>query len=146
MLFTHALLKGKVSGWAKYQKKDKKLIPTWKFKMIQWYWPDIDFIGHYNFVVFDWSGLTCLVQLLTWLHVSDYRNFWNTDRNILESNNCYSHMNVFQNGVSTLSESTKFWIARTIRFCSNFTNTWTKLSNNVWRDFRLPMSASAMVT
>ena len=26
----------------------------------------------------DRLGLPCLVQLLTWLHVSDYRNFWNT--------------------------------------------------------------------
>ena len=25
----------------------------------------------------DWSGLPCLVQPLTLLHVSEYRNFWN---------------------------------------------------------------------
>ena len=31
------------------------------------------------FVKTDW-GLPCLVPLLTWLHVSDYRNFWNTER------------------------------------------------------------------
>ena len=32
-----------------------------------------------------------------------------------------------------------------MRFCSNFTSMWSKyLSNNVWREFRLPMSASAM--
>ena len=24
-------------------------------------------------------GLPCLVQLLTWLHVSDFRSFWNTE-------------------------------------------------------------------
>ena len=27
----------------------------------------------------DWSGLPCLVQLLTWLHVFYYRNFWKDD-------------------------------------------------------------------
>ena len=27
-----------------------------------------------------WSDLLCLVQLVTWLHVSDYRNFLNTER------------------------------------------------------------------
>ena len=28
----------------------------------------------------DWSGLTCLVQLLTWLRVLECHNFWNTER------------------------------------------------------------------
>ena len=38
-------------------------------------------------------------------------------------------------------------MAWTKRFCSNSTSMWSKyLSNNVWRDFRLPMSASAMIT
>ena len=27
----------------------------------------------------DWLGLPCLAQLVSWLHVSDYRNFWNTE-------------------------------------------------------------------
>ena len=46
-----------------------------------------------------------------------------------------------------LSKRSKFYIVRTIQFCSNFTNMWSKyLSNNVWRDFRLSMSVSAMVT
>ena len=45
-----------------------------------------------------------------------------------------------------LSISSIFCIVRTIRFCSNFTSMWFKyLSNNVWSDFRLSMSASAMV-
>ena len=45
-----------------------------------------------------------------------------------------------------LSKSSKFCIVRTIRFCSNSTSMWSKyLSNNVWRNFRLPMSASEMV-
>ena len=26
-----------------------------------------------------WSDLPCLVTLLTWLHVSDYHNFWNSE-------------------------------------------------------------------
>ena len=43
-------------------------------------------------------------------------------------------------------KSSKFCVVPTIRFCSNFTSMWSKcLSNNVWRDFRLPMSASAII-
>ena len=43
-----------------------------------------------------------------------------------------------------MSKSSTFWIVRIIQFCSNFTSMWSKcLSNNVWRDFRLPMSAIA---
>ena len=30
--------------------------------------------------------LPCLVQLLTWLNVSDYRNFWNTNTKMESSN------------------------------------------------------------
>ena len=74
----------------------------------------------------------------------------------LALNNCFSYRNVFQNGVNSLSKmiektwffvkSSKFCILRTIRFCSNFTSMWSKyLSNNVWRDFRLPMSPLATV-
>ena len=45
-----------------------------------------------------------------------------------------------------LSKNSKFCIFRTIRFCSNFTSMWSKyVSNNVWRDFQLPMSALATV-
>ena len=45
-----------------------------------------------------------------------------------------------------LSKSSKFCIVRTIRFCSNFSSMWSKcLSTNVWRDFRLPLLAWAMV-
>ena len=29
---------------------------------------------------YDWLGLLCLVPRLTWLHVSGYRNVWNTER------------------------------------------------------------------
>ena len=46
-----------------------------------------------------------------------------------------------------LSKDLKKFLVRTIRFSSTFTSMWSKyLLNNVWRDFRLLMSASAMVT
>ena len=44
-------------------------------------------------------------------------------------------------------KSSKFWVIRTIRFCSNFISMWSQyLSNNVRRDFKLPMSASAIIS
>ena len=44
-------------------------------------------------------------------------------------------------------KSSKFCLIHTKRFCSNFTCIWPKyLSNNVWRDFRLLMLGSIMVT
>ena len=48
------------------------------------------------------------VVTLTWLHVSDYRNF-------LAPNNCLSHRNVFQNGVNILSKTVN-------HFCQNAKN------------------------
>ena len=55
------------------------------------------------------------MQLLTWLHVSDYRTFffehWKTivlKFNSLVSNHCFSHRNIFQNGVNTLSMVNQF--------------------------------------
>ena len=74
---------------------------------------------------------------------------------ILASNNCLIHRILFQNSVNTLSKMVnhllskrlKFYIVRTIRLRSNLINKWSKyLSNNVWRDFRLSMSGSAVVT
>ena len=45
-----------------------------------------------------------------------------------------------------LSKSSRFRVVWTIKFCLNFTSVWYKyLLNNVWRDFRLPMSVSAAV-
>ena len=89
---------------------------------------------------------------------------WNTESCIfdsLASNNCFSNRNVFQMG-STLdqksyekkkkpyfwSKSSKFRVVRPIRFCSNFIGMWYKyfFLRNVWRDFRLPMSAVATLT
>ena len=75
--------------------------------------------------------------------------------NSLASNNCFIHRNIFQNGINTLSKMVnhflskrlKFYTVQTARFCLSFTSMWSKyLSNNVWRDFRLSMSVSAMVT
>ena len=43
-------------------------------------------------------------------------------------------------------KTSKFCIFQSIRFCSNFISLFSKyLSNNVWRYFRLPMSAIAIV-
>ena len=73
--------------------------------------------------------------------------------NTLASKNYLYHRNFFQNGVKTFSKMVnhflpkKLKIFRTIRFCSNFTRRWPKyLSNNVWRDFGLQVSASVMIT
>ena len=48
---------------------------------------------------------------------------------------------------TTLSQKwLTIFLSKCSRFCSNFTSMWSNyLSNNVWRDFRIPMSASAMV-
>ena len=63
--------------------------------------------------------------------------------------------NVLQIGVNivpkmvnhSMSRSSNFGVVWTIQFCSNFTSMLSKyLSNNLWRDFRLRMLASAMVT
>ena len=73
-------------------------------------------------------------------------------------NNCFSYGNIFQNGIKALSKmvekknvflskSSKFPTVWTLRFCSNFTNMWYKhFLRNLWRDFRLPMSALATVS
>ena len=68
--------------------------------------------------------------------------------NILASNNCFSYRNIFQNGVNTLSKLVNHFLSKAQNFvwfgpydfvqispalCSKY------LSNNVWRDFGLPM-------
>ena len=78
--------------------------------------------------------------------------------NSLALNNCLSYRNVFQNGVNTLSKmvlktrvfwskSSSFRVVWTTRFFfSNFTSMWYKhFVRNVWRYFRLPMSALARI-
>ena len=76
------------------------------------------------------------------LHVSDYRSFWNTERwnlqiNSLASNNCFSHRNVFQNGVNALSKiafknpgfffkKLKILCSSYRTFFSNFRSMWYK--------------------
>ena len=69
-------------------------------------------------------------------------------------NSFFSH-NKFPKMASILCKIwlTIFWqkaqflfIVRTIQFCSKLIRMWSKcLTNNVWRDFLLPMSGSAMV-
>ena len=97
-------------------------------------------------------GVTCFFNIVA---PEGGHKFLDHQIKVLVSNNCFSHRNVFQNGINILSKmvnhflskSLKFCLAWTIRFCSNFTSMWSKyLSNNVWRDFRLPMSVSVMVT
>ena len=98
--------------------------------------------------------MSCLVQVLTWLpwlqvrsavFLKHWKIVFKLICYLLASNNCFSHRNVFQNGVKTLtkcltiflSKSSRFCTFRAIRFSSNFTSMWFKyLSNNVWRDFR----------
>ena len=73
--------------------------------------------------------------------------------NTLASNICFSYRNMFQNGVDALSKivdaflskSSKFYLVRIIRKCSNFASLWHKhlLRNYKWH-FRLPMSAFTM--
>ena len=85
----------------------------------------------------DWSGLPCLVQLLTWLPVSDCSNFWNTERET-SSKNCQPFLS---------KGTTKIVMVWIIRFCSNFTSMWSKYSsNNVWETIRLVMSALTIET
>ena len=66
---------------------------------------------------------------------------------ILASNNCLCHWNLFQTDVNTMSKTSKFCKFRTIRFCSNCSSIWLQyLLNNVWKDFRLLLSASVITT
>ena len=78
-----------------------------------------------------------LVQLLTWLKVLECRNFGplkddSLSINILASNKCFSHRNVFQNAVSSLSKTVikklgfSFHVVWAIRFYSNCTSIWYK--------------------
>ena len=72
--------------------------------------------------------------------------------NTLASNICFSYRNMFQNGVDALSKifdaflskSSKFYLVRIIRKCSNVASVWhTHLLRNYKCHFRLPMSAFA---
>ena len=81
----------------------------------------------------DWSGLPCLVQLLNLITRGGTTVVFGTledgslQINNLTSNNCFSYLNVFQNGVNALSKmidqflskSSKFNVVLAIRFCSN---------------------------
>ena len=74
------------------------------------------------------------------------------DRSLLINTLASNYRNMFQNGVDALSKvvdaflsrSSKFYLVRIIRKCSNFASLWHKhlLRNYKWH-FRLPMSAFA---
>ena len=61
--------------------------------------------------------------------------------NILASNSCFSHRSVFRNGVNIFSYMV---------YSSDHTIDFVQISPasgaNVWRDFRLQMAVSAIVT
>ena len=92
----------------------------------------------------DWLGLPCLVQLLTWLHVSDYHNFGTLKKIVsklivrhqiivsftetsskMASTFCQKWLTIF------LSKRSKCYIVRTIRCCSSFTSMWSKYLSNL---------------
>ena len=62
----------------------------------------------------DMMDLICLLQFLTWLYVSDYRNFWNMKDVSLSMHspasffNCFTYSNLFQNGVGRACQRSKF--------------------------------------
>ena len=68
----------------------------------------------------DWSGLPCLVQLLTCLQVSECHDFWiilrwKTLNEYFSINNNFSYRNVFQNNVNSLSKmviKTHFFLSK----------------------------------
>ena len=64
----------------------------------------------------DMWDLPCLLQLLNWLHVSDYRNIWNNERwksklifvvHSLASFDSFIYRNYFQNGAVDMSKMLK---------------------------------------
>ena len=97
---------------------------SWKFHFIFWT------LGHHDFLSFEYLifssrlgnlcfysygkfllrlGLPCLVQLLTWYTCRTTVIFGTLKDDshlikIVASNNCFSHRNIFQNGVNTLSK------------------------------------------
>ena len=93
-------------------------------------------------------GLTCRITVI-FVILEDKSLLINT----LALNICFSYRNMFQNGVDALSKivdaflskSSKFYLVRIIRKCSNFASLWHKhlLRNYKWH-FRLPMSAFTM--
>ena len=98
-----------------------------------------------------WPGYTCRTTV-----IFGTLKDGSLEINSLALNNCFSYRNVFKNSAKALSKmvlktrflskSSKFRMISTIRFCSNFTSMWYKHSlRNVWRDFKVLMSALATV-
>ena len=71
--------------------------------------------------------------------------------NTLTSSYCFRHRKVFQNGANSFSKMVNHLLPKILKMSyisygtigSNFTS---MLSNNIWRDFRLSISASLMAT
>ena len=101
-------------------------------------------------------GQSSVVQLWTWLHVSEYGSFRHAERwySLQMSPYCFSCRNVFQNGVKAFSdlkkigftlESLKFCTFLSVRFCSNFTIIWSAYGADTYQimygeTFKLSMS------
>ena len=109
----------------------RQLVPLW----LRWV-----------FVKTDWSAMLGATFIL--VTCVNCHNFWNNEYFSIER--FLYHRNVFQNDINTSSKmvnlfwpkSSKFCIFRTIPFCLHLTSIWSKyLSNNVWRHFRLLISA-----
>ena len=72
----------------------------------------------------DCWGLSCLLQFLTWLLLSDYRTFFGTLKDVsllinsLASNNCFSYRNFFQNGVEALSKLVDAFLSKKSKLTS----------------------------
>ena len=83
-----------------------------------------------------------LLQLLTWLHISDYSNFWSMkDESLLIHSlalfKCFTYRNLFQNGANGVKKMVKLvneFLSKTQNFghisdhpnISNFTSLWYK--------------------
>ena len=87
--------------------------------------------------------MLCLVQILTKLHVSDYHNFWNNERdnnnnNNSPLNNCFSKRNVLQIA-STLFKIGLKWLGFVlfcfVLFLSKILEFCTFLDHTNWFDF-----------
>ena len=90
---------------------------------------------------------TIFGAILTWLHMSDYRNFRTLNmlndggfKLIVLHSTIVSGTETSSKMASTLYQKSR--VLRTIQFCSNSTSMCYKyFERNVWRDFRVSVSA-----
>ena len=100
-------------------------------------------------------GLPCLMQLLLWLHISDFRTLKDDSMSIysLTLNDCFSHLKCLPKWWQTFSQN-RFWYLflyiyfftfEIIRFCSYSAGAacTSNTYHSVLGDFRFPISASA---